>query len=374
MLTKTYDTFERNILPVLTQMIGSDPKYYSGKRKMYLWGKTINVVGCDDEASERKIRGLTAAGSYVDEISIIPETVWKMLISRCAMGGARIFGTTNPDSPYHWLKRDYLTDNPDVTSFKFVLDDNPALKRDEKDFLHRQYKGLWYQRFIQGLWVQAEGSIYDMFSVESHVISHPPAQAEYYIAGVDYGTSNACAFVLIGINRSKYPNMWVEEEYYWDSKAKQRQKTDSEYAEDLIKFISGKPVKAIYIDPSALSFKVELQKQGVSGLYDANNEVLDGIRLVAKFLDNGTLKVCRNCTNLIGEFQGYVWDPKAGKLGKDKPLKQSDHALDSTRYCLFSHFFQKELSTLKAEDIDKMYRESFGGDGDLPPQFQQPRY
>jgi len=374
MLAKTYDTFNRNICKVLEKIVGVHAKYLSGKRELTLFGRTINVIGCDDDSSERKIRGLTSCGAYVDEATIIPESVWKQLISRCAMGGARIFATTNPDSPYHWLKRDYLEGNADVKSFQFRLDDNPCLEEKDKEYLRRQYKGLWYQRFIEGLWVQAEGAIYDCFDKDIHVISHPPTHnADYYILGVDYGTSLACAFVLIGVNRNKYPNMWVESEYYWDSKVKQRQKTDSEYCDDLKAMIAYKPVKAIYVDPSAASFKVELQRHGVTNLYDAKNEVLDGIRMVHQYLDNGTLKICKDCKNLIDEIQGYVWDSKSQKIGKEKPLKQNDHAVDALRYGIFSHFFDKSLNTMSPEDLDRMFRDAMEGN-DLPNVFQQPRY
>lgn len=368
-ITRTYDSFKRNLLPQLTRMIGSDVKYYSGKREMVIFKKTIHIVGADDERAESKIRGPTFSGAYVDEATIIPESVFKMLISRCAMGGAKIFATTNPDSPFHWLKKDYLTDNPDVKSWKFTLEDNPELTQDEKEYLRRQYKGIWFQRFIEGRWVQAEGAIYDFFDTSVHCIDHPPGNAEFYIVGVDYGTTNPCAFSLIGINRSRYPNMWVEQVYYWDSRAKQRQKTDSEYADDLAKFIQGKPVKAIYIDPSAASFKLELSRNGVSHLYDAENEVIDGIRLVSKFLSNGTLKICRNCQELIKEIQGYVWDSKSQKTGQDRPLKVSDHAVDSIRYALFSHFFGKEQSRMTAQDLDRLYVEAMGG-SDLPAPFR----
>ena len=325
-IARTYDSFKRNILPQLTRMIGSDVRYWSGKREMVVFKKTIHIIGADDERAESKIRGPTFQGAYVDEATIIPESVFRMLISRCAMKGARIFATTNPDSPYHWLKKDFLTDNPDVKSWKFTLDDNPELTDDERDYLKRQYKGIWFQRFIEGRWVQAEGAIYDFFDTSLHTIDFPPSNAEFYIVGVDYGTTNPCSFVLIGINRSKYPNIWVEDCYYWDSKVKQRQKTDSEYADDLKHFIEGRAVKAIYIDPSAASFKLELGREGVMNLIDAENEVLDGIRLVSKFMSNGTLKICRKCDALIKEIQGYVWDPKCAKTGEDKPLKDRDHA------------------------------------------------
>jgi PBSX family phage terminase large subunit len=369
-ISKTYDSFKRNILPTLTRMIGSDAKYYAGKREMNIWGKAIHIIGADDERAESKVRGATFAGAYVDEATIIPESVFKMLISRCAMGKAKIFVTTNPDSPFHWLKTDYLTDNEDVLSWKFVLDDNPELTDDEKAYLRRQYKGLWHQRFIEGLWVQAQGAIYDFFDPKLHVIDFNPGTAEYYLVGVDYGTTNPCSFVLMGINRSRYPNMWVEDLYYFDSKTAQRQKTDTEYAEDFKRFINGKHVKAIYIDPSAASFKLELMRSGVSHLYDAQNEVIDGIRMVSNYLNNGTLKICRKCDALIKEFQSYVWDPKCSKIGQDKPLKQNDHSLDALRYILYSHFFGKDSSGMSANDLDTLYNEAMGAGVDLPAPFR----
>src|SRR6267378_2303639 len=264
LICKTYDAFKRNTFPQLELMVGLDAKHYSGKRELHIYGKTVHIIGADDERAESKIRGPTFAGAYVDEATIIPESVFKMLISRCAMGGAKIFATTNPDSPYHWLKKDYLDGNPDVRSWQFTLDDNPQLTEDEKEYLRRQYRGLWYQRFIEGKWVQAEGAIYDFFDPKYHVIDYAANNPQYYIVGVDYGTTNPCAFTLVGVNTNKHPNIWVEDEYYFDSKIHQRQKTDSEYASDLKKFTQDRPIKAIYVDPSAASFKVECQRQGIA--------------------------------------------------------------------------------------------------------------
>ena len=165
LITRTFDSFKRNVLPLLENMIGvKDTNWRGGHRTLNIYGKTVHVIGADDERAEAKIRGPTFAGAYVDELTIIPESVFKMLISRCAMGGAKIFGTTNPDSPFHWLKQDILSmDEGDVRSWQFALEDNPELTQEDKDYLRRQYKGLWYQRFIEGKWVQAEGAIYDYF-------------------------------------------------------------------------------------------------------------------------------------------------------------------------------------------------------------------
>ena len=368
-ITRTYDSFKRNILPLIVSLVGGDVRHYSGKRELMLWGKKTHIIGADDERAENKIRGASFKGVYIDEASIVPEAVFKMAISRCAMGGGVIFCTTNPDSPFHWLKKDFLTDNPDVKSWQFVLDDNPVLLQEEKDYLIRQYKGLWFQRYILGLWVQAQGAIYDFFDPRIHVIDHPPGLAEFYLAGIDYGTVNPCAFVLIGVNRSKFPNMWVEKCYYYDSSVAQRQKTDSEYAEDFKGFVEGKAVSAIYIDPSAASFKLELSNQGVQNLYDAENEVLDGIRLVSDFLSNGTLKICRGCDAVIKEMQSYVWDEKSQKKGIDEPKKASDHSLDAIRYICFTHFFGKSGRQMTPQDLDKAYSEAMGTSS-LPAPFQ----
>lgn len=371
-ICRTYDMFKKNLLKLIEGFCKFNSHYYIGKREIHIYGKTVHIVGADDERAEAKIRGATFKGAYVDEATIIPKTVWLQLIARCMMGDAKIFATTNPDSPFHWLKKDFLDGNPSVKSWQFSPLDNPELKQHDKDYLKTQYKGLWYQRFVEGKWVQAEGAIYDMFDTSLHVIDYPPGLAEYNIVGVDYGTSNPCSFVLLGVNRNKFPNVWVEDEYYYDSKVHQRQKTDSEYADDLKNFIKDKPIKAIYIDPSAASFRLELQKQGVTNIYDAENEVNDGIRFVSMYLNNGTMKVCANCKNLIKEIQSYVWDPKAQTKGEDKPMKQFDHAIDALRYVCYTHFHNKANSTMSAIELDRSWMEVIGGGQHLPSVFQNP--
>jgi PBSX family phage terminase large subunit len=252
------------------------------------------------------------------------------------------------------------------------MDDNPFITVDYKDYLKRQYKGLWYQRYIEGKWVQAEGSVYGFFDEKTHVIDHTGFSATYYILGVDYGTINPCAFILIGYNPYRLPNIWVEDEYYYSSRVSQRQKTDGEYADDLQRFIEGKRIEGIYIDPSAASFRVELAKRGVEPLLDANNDVNAGIGFVGMKLNEGSFKIRRQCKNLIAEFQSYVWDEKAAKLGVERPKKENDHALDALRYALLTHFFGQEGEPLTPQDLEKRWREAMNYGPNLPPQFQNP--
>jgi PBSX family phage terminase large subunit len=371
-ITRTYDSFERNILPELQKILGNYVRYYRGKRQLFIKTRKCHVITADDASAEAKIRGCTLAGAYVDEVTIIPENVFIMLLGRLSIDGAKLFGTTNPDSPYHWFRL-WMENNPDLKSFQFIMDDNPSLSEKVKDIFKRQFKGLWFQRFILGKWVQAEGAIYDFFDEKIHLIDFPLSSANSYIVGVDYGTTNPCAFVLIGINKHRYPNVWVEDEYYHNSRVTQRQKTDAEYAEDLANFIAGRGISGIYLDPSAASFRAELVKSGVGNIMDAENDVIDGIRFVAKLLNQGTFKICRKCRNLIAEFQSYVWDEKSLKSGVDKPKKENDHALDALRYALFSHFFLSEQGALTAKELDRSYNEAMGIGAELPPFFQQPQ-
>lgn len=341
MVGRTASTIKRNIIDELCNFVGAEAKYFVGKGELNLWGKRIYLVGCSDERAEQKIRGSTFAGAYVDEATLIPESFWSMLMSRLSIPNAKLFATTNPDSPFHYLKTDYLDrikDENHVKVFQFNLNDNPSLDEDFKRNLMLEYRGLWYKRYIEGEWCLAEGTIYDFFDERIHITDLEPGNARYYIVGVDYGTTNPCAFVLLGYNPEIFPNIWVEDEYYYDSKEHNRQKTDSEYADDLKKFISGKYVKAIIIDPSAASFKAECINRGIDNIVDADNDVLNGIRTVSNFLSNGTLKVCRKCKSLIKEMYTYVWDEKSVERGEDKPKKQNDHCLDGLRYSIFTYF------------------------------------
>lgn len=339
MVGKTERTLKRNILDVLEQIVGSRYfKYNLGAGEATLFGRRIYLVGANDLRSEGKIRGLTLAGAYGDEIALWPESFFTMLLSRLSVPGARFLGTTNPDSPYHWLKTNYLDRAGELSlrRWHFSLEDNSNLDPAYVGALKKEYVGLWYKRFISGLWVQAEGAVYDMWDDAIHAVDGVPNQFTRYYVGVDYGTSNPTVFLLIGQHEDK---LYVIDEYCWDSAERGRQKTDAEYSRDLQEFIKGRYPRAIVIDPSAASFITQLRRDGVRMIRHANNSVLDGIRTVAAFLPQKRLFVYRErCSNLLREFTAYVWDPQAQKRGEDRPLKQNDHALDALRYVVHTVF------------------------------------
>lgn len=366
------DAIQRNVLSELCALLGF-PLPTPKASQMVIFDRLVYLVGASDERAQRRIQGSTLAIAYVDEITILPQGFFKMLLSRLSITEAKLFGTTNPDSPFHWLKTDFLEkDDLDLATWKFRLDDNPSLSVEYIEALKKEYTGLWYKRYIEGEWVLAEGTVYDFFDEDEHTFDLMGKRAKYYILGVDYGTANPTAFTLIGYDPMQYPNIRLEKEYYYDSRANNRQKTDTEYAEDLIKFVRGYNVQAIYIDPSAASFKAELSRQGVDVICDADNDVLNGIRFVSKLLSNGTFKISKGCKNTIKEFGTYIWDSKSSLRGEDEPVKAHDHCLDSLRYALYTHFGNELGPDIGPEDIDRMYYEATQRQKEIPDVFKLP--
>jgi len=335
MVGKTERTLKRNIIDPLVLMYGARNinTAGSGKGEIHIFGRRVYLVGANDERAEQKIRGASFVGAYCDEITLYPESFWVMLLSRLRSPGARLYGTTNPDGPYHWLKVNYLDKGlPHLKKWHFTLDDNPYLDPAYVTALKQEYTGLWYRRFILGEWCLAEGAVYDMWDEKAHVIDKPPAGlADSYMIGIDYGTNNPCAFLKIGVRGD---SVTVENEYYYSSTEKGKQLTDQQYSAKLKEFVGNFQPRSIIIDPSAASFKVQLRNDGFHNLRDADNSVIDGIRLVSSMLQAGKLKVCKCCPNLIKEFSSYVWDAKKQEKGLDEPVKKFDHALDALRYAL----------------------------------------
>lgn len=335
MIGKTERTLKRNVLDPLIQIAGDrDARLVQGSGEFHLFGRRIYLAGANDERAEGKIRGLTLAGAYGDEVTLWPESFFSMLLSRLSVPGARLIATTNPDSPRHWLVERYLdrAEELGIRRWRFLLEDNLTLDPAFVEALKREYTGVWYRRYILGEWCIAEGAIWDTWDEVVHVVSEIPARRRLY-AAVDYGTNNPTVFLLVSEGRDR---RWcVEREYSWDGREKQRQKTDSEYADDLVAFLGDERPEAIFVDPSAASFAAECRKRKLP-VAPANNSVLEGIRTVGTLMASGRLMVHEGCSLLRREIPGYVWDPKAQARGEDAPVKANDHACDALRYALYS--------------------------------------
>lgn len=339
MCGKTIGSFRRNVLFWLKLMLRSRGYTVVDHRADNLVvvskAETTNyfyIFGGKDERSQDLIQGITLAGVFFDEVALMPESFVNQATGRCSVDGSKYWFNCNPDGPYHWFKANWIDKQKEknLLYLHFTMDDNLSLSEKIKERYRSMYNGVFFKRYILGLWAMAEGIIYDMFDSEKHVKKDMP---QLYPNGryvsVDYGTQNATVFLLWakGID-----NRWYcIREYYYSGRDKGKQKTDAEYVKDMKEFLSGERVKAIIVDPSAASFIAALRKAGFPVL-KAKNDVEDGIRLVGTLLNQGRILFSSLCVNTIMEFASYIWDKKAAERGEDKPIKQHDHAMDAVRY------------------------------------------
>ncbi len=220
---------------------------------------------------------------------------------------------------------------------------------------------MWHKRYILGEWALAHGAIYDTFD-HYNIYEHPMPSPNYYIVGVDYGTTNATAAVLCAISPTRYPQIRIEAEYYYDSALMGRSKTDQELVADIQQFIGYRNVSAVYVDPAAASLKIALRQKDLP-VIDANNDVVPGIKTVGKFIAGKNLVIQKGCQTLIDHIQSYAWDPKSADRGEDKPLKVQDHICDALRYACFTAFPQGEFSSPDEHlTIDQLRRKVYGND------------
>lgn len=343
MCGKTIGSFRRNVLFWLKLMLRSRGYGVSDHRADNLVvvtkGDVTNyfyIFGGKDERSQDLIQGITLAGCFFDEVALMPESFVNQATGRCSVDGSKFWFNCNPDGPYHWFKVNWIDklDLKNLLHLHFTMDDNLSLSEKIKDRYHSMYSGVFFDRYIKGLWVVAEGVIYDMFDKVKHVLDAVTGLVKglYYVS-VDYGTQNATVFLLWCKNNK---GQWVcIKEYCYSGRDEESQKTDTEYADDLKTFLGDiKPAKII-IDPSAASFIAELKKRGYS-IKKARNDVLDGIRFVASMLNQEKIAFAASCVNTILEFNSYIWDAKASEKGEDKPIKQHDHAMDAVRYFCYT--------------------------------------
>jgi PBSX family phage terminase large subunit len=335
------DSLYRNVIDDLIGILGQDRAFYYQNRKggaqLVLKLNETKICYCrgsKNKDAEGSIRGMTIAGWYADEVTLHHETFVKQAINRMSLNGAKAIWTTNPDSPFHYIKKEYIekANEREYKNFKFRLEDNLTLSDRYKRNLKQAYSGVWHKRFIEGLWVKAEGLIYDMFH-DKH-INRKKTTGKKIIA-CDYGTGNPTVFLLIDVDRDK---VHVEREYYYSGRDSGVQKTDSQYANDMTDFLNNNGVPRnteIIVDPSAASFIVELRQRGLN-VQKANNAVIDGIRNVSMKLSKNEISVDPECQKTIEEFHTYSWDENAQNKGEDKPLKENDHCMDALRYGVMS--------------------------------------
>jgi PBSX family phage terminase large subunit len=340
MAGKTVGSLRRNVVNLLKIQINQRKGWKAVERRadnllIITRGDRVNnfyLFGGKDESSQDLIQGITLAGAFFDEVALMPESFVNQATARCSVDGSKWWFNCNPSNPHHWFKVNWIDKaiEKNLLYLHFTMDDNASLSEAIKARYARQYVGVFFKRYILGLWVAAEGLVYDMFSRDKHVTDKIPECEDIVYISSDFGIQNPNVWLLIKQIRGS--NKWIiSRESVYSGRESNRQKTVQELADDLEKMLDGAKPKEIIIDPSAAAMIAELRKRHYI-VHKADNDVIDGISDVQTMLADGRLLVSADCKNTIKEFEVYSWDSKAADNGEDKPIKQNDHCMDALRY------------------------------------------
>lgn len=334
---KTIESLRRNVvtqIPVWLEGIFQFSERRSENKLIVTNGSTTNtyyLFGGKDESSYALIQGITLAGVLFDEVALMPRSFVEQAMARCSVSGSKFWFNCNPEGPTHWFYTEWIqkSEQHKVLYLHFTMRDNLSLDPQIRARYEGMYAGIFYQRYILGEWKKAEGLVYPMFSMEKHVcdgLSEIHPRHRYYVS-VDYGTVNPFAAGLYDYDPVRRKATMLRE-LYWQGGSTNRVDNEA-YYKMLLELIGDYPIQYIIIDPSASSMVETIQKYGKYIVVRADNDVLNGIQDVTKYLNKEVLQFDRSCNNTFREFQEYSWDEESSE---DAVIKENDHSMDQLRY------------------------------------------
>ena len=342
MIGRTVTTLKRNCLNLLQDLVGEDKFTYSiSNKEARLFGRTVWLEGADNERAESKIRGMTLAGGYVDEVTMIPRSMTFMLFSRLSVAGAVFLGTTNPDSPESYVNQEIiLNPNIDKQVEKFTMDDNTFLDPVYVQSLKNEYASspVMYQRFILGNFVRAEGVIFNQFAdhPEKWILKDVPKDVQWMTFGIDFGVHKSkTIFICTGI-RARGAGVVILEEKQMDCTGVAPDLIEKEFVK-FVKYCREKypSIKMTYCwtdQPETLTHGIHaaIKRAGIPlGVSIAKKEQIK-VRIFAKIrmLNLGKWNVMEHCKMVIFSTANQVWDEKKGDKGVDERLDNDPRVND----------------------------------------------
>jgi phage terminase large subunit len=352
LLSSACQTFEKKVLHIPPDMPGSVVHKWGGEKPdfyQYANGSRLWVGGLDNPD---KFLSAEFDFIYVNQAEEIDLDSWEKLVGRATgrAGNAKwtqVMADCNPGPPNHWILE--RASKGGLELIQQMHEHNPTLFNQETGEMTEQghitmhtldmLTGIRHQRGRLGLWVAAEGAIYDNFSIEHNVTT----EAEYnpgetvwwgvddgYASGGGAGTEGYHPRVFLLGHITPQGGIHIFAEYY---------KTN-ELSEVSIENVMGWPYatpELAAVDSSALELKARIWAKGIQTI-GATHTVSEGIKNLRRMVCDGQgvrqLKIHPRCTNLIREMQSYRYDDhsKVAQVGEPKPLKVDDHGPDALRY------------------------------------------
>lgn len=333
-------------------VVASQISYTPGASSARILGREVMVIGASNAEAVGRIQGSTVALAYVDEAALMPEPFWNMLVSRLRVDGARLLATMNPASRNHWIRKNWIVPGAakNLISFHFTMRDNPNLPADYIADMERSFSGVFYDRMIKGEWTNAEGAVYPMWDPARHIIpfADMPRLRDVMGIGMDYGTTNTTAALMLGVSDEPKPRLVLMDEWRYNPKdhndlrltdAALSQRFRAWLPTDHTPYPLTLQPRFLMLDPAAASMHMQMQQDlrgtGLSA-WPAVNDVLPGIQTIANLLDSDRMVATDRCVGWNEEVTEYRWSAKATDNGEDEVVKENDHSLDAGRYIAHS--------------------------------------
>lgn len=336
MCGKTVESFRRNVVIHLREWLPADYDITEKRAENLViiehMGKTNSfyIFGGRDESSYTLVQGMTLAGCLLDEVALMPQSFVEQVLARCSVPGSKFWFNCNPGPPSHWFYKEWIRKARKKKALRvhFTMADNNGLAPAIRERYERLYSGVFYNRYILGLWCLADGLVYSFFDKKKHVVKtiDEKEASEWYIS-VDYGTFNATSMGLWMID-GEGRGVRVKE-YYHSGRETKQELTSEEYYAELEKLAGDRKIEAVIVDPAASEFIVTIRRHGRFSVRKAKNAVLPGISLTATAMKSGFLLIGASCKDCIRELGLYTWDEKKNQ---DAVVKKDDHSMDEMRY------------------------------------------
>lgn len=350
-LGNTQGTASRNILEPMRgiwgeQLVGT----ISSDNSVRLFGRKVYVMGADNRKHVARLQGMTIEYAYGDEITTWTEDVFRMLQSRLRCAHSFFDGTCNPDSPHHWFKS-FLDSGADIYCQASTIFDNPFLPRSFVENLEKEYAGtVYYNRFILGQWVAAEGVVYRRFADEPDKFfaryEDVKDRVRHAVIGVDFGGgTSAHAFCCVGFMDGGHIVVLDE---YREQKALDPTKLENDFTEFVKRCGSRWVISDIWCDSAeqtlinGLRVAAQRERLPVSIGNARKCSINDRIRALCILMGSGKFHILESCRETIQALQTAVWDSR--HLTEDVRLDDGSTNIDSLD--AMEYAFEREIPNL----------------------------
>lgn len=365
MAGKTIGSFRRNVLKPLKKMLKSRGYSVEDKRSENL--VTISkddtendfyIFGGKDESSQDLIQGITLAGMLFDEVALMPQSFVNQATGRCSVDGSKYWFNCNPDNPQHFFYTDWVKQNKEksLLYLHFTMDDNLSLSEKVKERYKRMYTGVFYKRFILGLWVVAEGLCFEQFANEPTKWTKDEAEKDinFISIGVDFGGTNSkTTFVATAIH-GNFERIGVIKNYKLDGAkgtidANRLNTEFVRFVKELQKEYKA-PIRYAFCDCAETYLITGIKKAVKSaglGLVVGDSEkgtIIDRIVCTNTLLNTDRVYFLRSCTQTINALRSAMWDEKAAEKGIDK--RKDDFTTDIDTCDAFEYSISRFISRL----------------------------